>query len=105
VVRGPGGVALPLPGTINLAAGRKVAYGIRPEHLRPSTNGVGLPAKVAVVEPTGPDIHIYADLGGQEVVSVTSERLELSPDSEIRLVPNLQRVHLFDQDSGKAIHG
>ena len=31
----------------------------------------GSKAKVVVVEPTGPEIHIYADLGGQEVCAIT----------------------------------
>ena len=68
----------------------EVIHGIRPEHLRPSGNRGGLGAKVIVVEPTG-----AADLAGEEVCAVTQ-------DDEVGLVPLLDRVHLFDQATGKA---
>jgi multiple sugar transport system ATP-binding protein len=99
------GALLPLPPAIPAAPGQRLVYGIRPEHLRPSPIGGGIGAKVSIVEPTGPDIHIYADLGGMEVCAITQERLELEPGSEIRLMPALDRIHLFDQTSGKAIRG
>jgi len=98
------GVSLPLPPDAKVSAGQVVKYGIRPEHLRPGTGNVGIPARVSVVEPTGPEIHIYADLGGQEVCAITQERLELSPDDEIRLVPALDRIRLFDPATGKVIN-
>ncbi len=97
------GIALPLPPSAVVEVGQKVVYGIRPEHLRPSTHGTGITAKVTVVEPTGPEIHIYADVSGAEVCAVTQDRLQLNPGGEIRLVPMLERVHLFDQATGKAI--
>jgi multiple sugar transport system ATP-binding protein len=99
------GTMLPLPHDTAVKAGRTVIYGIRPEHLRPATNGTGIPAKVSILEPTGPDIHIYADIGGREVCSITQDRLELAPGAPIRLMPMLDRVHLFDSESGKSLHG
>ncbi|WGS18136.1 MULTISPECIES: sn-glycerol-3-phosphate ABC transporter ATP-binding protein UgpC [unclassified Bradyrhizobium] len=99
------GVTLPLPPGANVTAGQVVKYGIRPEHLRPGTGNEGIPAKVSVVEPTGPEIHIYADVGGQEVCAITQDRLELSPDDAIRLVPALDRIRLFDPATGKVING
>ena len=62
-------------------------------------------AKVIVVEPTGAEIHIYADLAGEEVCAVTQDRLQLDPGDEVRLMPMLDRVHLFDQATGKALVG
>ncbi|MBR0932348.1 ABC transporter ATP-binding protein [Bradyrhizobium jicamae] len=97
------GVALPLPPDANVTAGQVVKYGIRPEHLRPGTGTAGIPAKVSVVEPTGPEIHIYTDVGGQEVCAITQERLELSPDDAIMLVPALDRIRLFDPATGRVI--
>jgi multiple sugar transport system ATP-binding protein len=58
---------------------------------------------VSVVEPTGPEIHIYADLAGKEVCAVTQDRLDLGPGADIGLLPKLDRVLLFDQETGKAI--
>jgi multiple sugar transport system ATP-binding protein len=98
-----GDIALPLPANAAVKPGQKVVYGIRPEHLRPSTNGAGIAAKVMVVEPTGSEIHIYADLAGEEVCAVTQDRLELSPGADVRLAPMLDRVHLFDQSTGRAL--
>ncbi|MCB1377944.1 MAG: TOBE domain-containing protein, partial [Alphaproteobacteria bacterium] len=94
------GTVLPLPKGHKAKPGQKVIYGIRPEHLRP---GKGLQAKVNVVEPTGPEIHIYAQLGGQEVCAITADRLSLARDETIELTPMLDRVHLFDAGTGKVI--
>ncbi len=92
---------LPLPAGHKGKVGQKVVYGIRPEHLKPAK--AGIPAKVVVVEPTGPEIHIYADLGGQEVCAITDERLQLARDVAIKLMPKLDKVHLFDAESGEAL--
>ena len=99
------GVTLPLPSDASVSAGQIVKYGIRPEHLRPCNSSAGFPAKVSVVEPTGPEIHIYADVGAQEVCAITQERLELSPGDEIRLVPALDRIRLFEPATGVVING
>jgi multiple sugar transport system ATP-binding protein len=94
------GTLLPLPKEHKAKLGQKIVYGIRPEHL---TLGAGTPAKVNVVEPTGPEIHIYAELGGQEVCAITQERLNLSREEAISLSPRLDKLHLFDGESGKAL--
>jgi multiple sugar transport system ATP-binding protein len=98
-----GTITLPLSPKAAVSPGQKVVYGIRPEHLKPSGNSSGLGAKVIVVEPTGAEIHIYADLAGEEVCAVTQDRLQLDPGDEVRLMPLLDRVHLFDQATGKAL--
>ncbi len=99
-VRMADGTMLPLPANHKGKPGQKVAYGVRPEHLTP---GKGLAATVSVTEPTGPELHIYADLGGEEVCAITDERLSLSRGDRLDLSPQLKRVHLFDVETGKAI--
>ncbi|WP_373503926.1 ABC transporter ATP-binding protein [Aestuariivirga sp.] len=94
------GTLLPLPKDHKAKPGQKVVYGIRPEHF---TFGSGTPGKVNVVEPTGPEMHVYADLGGQEVCAITSERVSLARDDAILLSPRLEKVHIFDAASGKVI--
>jgi multiple sugar transport system ATP-binding protein len=94
------GTLLPLPNTHKAKPGQKIVYGIRPEHF---TMGAGASAKVNVVEPTGPEIHIYADLGGQEICAITQERMKLARDDALLLSPRLDKVHLFDAESGKAL--
>ena len=98
-----GEVVLPLPRGAKAEPGLKVIYGIRPEHLDPVSGKGGIRAKVSVVEPTGPEIHIYADLGGEEICAITDERRELKRGTTIHLEPELDRVHLFDAESGQAI--
>ena len=99
-VKANDGTILPLPPTHKAKPGQKVVYGIRPEHL---TLGSGVKATVNVVEPTGPEMHIYAEMGGQEVCAITSERVSLGRDAAIALNPRLDKVHLFDAESGKAL--
>ena len=99
-VKAADGTLLPLPASHKAKLGQKVVYGIRPEHL---AVGPGVPAKVVVVEPTGPEMHIYADMGGQEVCAITQERLKLTRDETIHFSPRLDKVHLFDTESGKAL--
>ena len=94
------GTILPMPKGHKAKPGQKVVYGIRPEHF---TFGSGTPAKVNVTEPTGPEMHIYADMGGQEVCAITSDRTKLVRGEDIKLSPRLDKVHLFDAESGKVI--
>ena len=97
------GLVLPVPTNMNVHEGQKVFYGVRPEHLAESQDGVGVQAKINVIEPTGPETHIYADLAGQEVCAISRERLAWQPDSDIKLQPMLEHVHLFDAGTKSAI--
>jgi multiple sugar transport system ATP-binding protein len=101
-VRIASGITLPLPERIKGERGHKVVYGVRPEHLSLTQDGPAR-ATVSVLEPTGPEIHVYADLGGHEICAVSRDRVTLAPGSEIRLTPALDRVHLFDQESGRSL--
>ena len=97
-------VVLPLPPDLRPEPGQAVVYGIRPEHLKVAAAG-GVAASVAIVEPTGPDIHIYAELAGVELCAITTERVLPAVGSTLHLVPELDRVHLFDQATGRSLHG
>jgi multiple sugar transport system ATP-binding protein len=95
-----GGVNLPLPKTHGAKEGQAVAYGFRPEHV---DLGKGFPAMVTVTEPTGPEIHVYCDVGGDEVCAVIRDRVDVVRGNKIELAPRLDKVHLFDAESGKVI--
>jgi multiple sugar transport system ATP-binding protein len=97
-----GNVILPLPRGVDSAPGTEVVYGIRPEHLD-IVNGKGVAATVSVTEPTGPEIHIYATIGDEEICAITDQRIAIKRGDEIRLMPEMDRIHLFDAESGKAI--
>ena len=99
-VRMTSGVVLPLPKDHKGKLGQQVVYGIRPEHLNP---GKGVKSNVVVIEPTGPEMHIYADVGGEEVCSITSERIAVQRGTELELAPRVEKVHLFDAETGKVL--
>ncbi|WP_210527866.1 ABC transporter ATP-binding protein [Rubellimicrobium arenae] len=88
------------------AEGRRIIYGIRPEHfeLGGSSEAPGLDAVVKVVEPTGSETHLVADVAGSEVVAVSRDRLAVKPGDRIRLQANPARAHLFDAGTGERIN-
>ncbi len=95
------GRRLPLRPDTAAKEGQKVVYGIRPEHLHAA--GDGTEAKVVVVEPTGAEIQVFAELDGQDITAVLRERLPLKPGETVRLAPDMDLVHLFDKESGQRI--
>ena len=104
------GIALPLPADKQLQPGKKIFYGIRPEHLHVNNqtghgadNVQNIASKVKVVEPTGPEIHVYTHLANQDICAITRERLELRPGDDIYLQPDLNYLHLFDGETKDAI--
>src|SRR3546814_10115324 len=68
-------------------------YGVRPEHLALSDDGVE--AEVIVVEPTGSETQVFTRIGHREVVAEFRERHDFRPGEKIRLGPRLDLVHLF----------
>jgi multiple sugar transport system ATP-binding protein len=100
-VEAAGGVKLPAPNSVGGTDGQAVTYGVRPEHLDLAGDDAGVGAKVIVVEPTGADTQVFADLAGTQISAVFSERHAFKPDQTIRLQPRLESVHLFDAASGR----
>ena len=101
-IRLQNGVALPLPLTAKVEAGQNIIFGIRPEHLKIIPGGV-LKAEVQVLEPTGPEIHIFAQAAGKEVCVITSERVAIGHGTTIELSPVRERSHVFDAVTGKSL--
>jgi multiple sugar transport system ATP-binding protein len=97
-----GGVLLPLAGAPDASAGRKVVYGVRPEHFVIAEDGAQ--AQVQVVEPTGSELQVVAKLGGADLIAVFRERHSFKPGDEIRLQPEARFVHLFDATTGQRLN-
>jgi multiple sugar transport system ATP-binding protein len=96
------GTRLPAPPGSTGADGQPVLFGTRPEHLALAAED-GIPAQVAVVEPTGADTFVACRHGGRELAVVFRDRHAFAPGSTIRLQPDLKRAHLFDAGTGRRL--
>jgi multiple sugar transport system ATP-binding protein len=96
-----GGAKLPLAAGRSVPAGKKVVYGIRPEHIHLDPNGMAV--EVVVVEPTGSETQVVVRLNGEELICVFRERITAKPGETIKISPTTQLVHLFDAETGKRI--
>ena len=94
VVETKSGVVLPLAAAPAASEDKPVVYGIRPEHFTLADDGAE--AVVSVVEPTGSEIQIFAEMDSQPIVAVFRERHDFKPGQTIRLKPDPALVHLFD---------
>ncbi|MBS0534742.1 MAG: sn-glycerol-3-phosphate ABC transporter ATP-binding protein UgpC [Proteobacteria bacterium] len=99
---GPQGVKLPLADVPASANGVDAIYGIRPENFTLADDGAE--AEIIVIEPTGSETQVFANLGGEEVVAVFRERHQFKPGEKIRLKPDPKLVHLFDASTGKRLN-
>ncbi len=80
--------------------GQPVIFGTRPEHLALASGDAGIAVQVAVVEPTGADTFVACRHHGHDLAVVFHERHAFAPGSSIRLLPDVQRAHVFDAGSG-----
>ncbi|MGB8812933.1 MAG: sn-glycerol-3-phosphate ABC transporter ATP-binding protein UgpC [Paracoccaceae bacterium] len=95
------GTTLPAPVLPGANEGRRVIFGIRPEHLTLSDSGIA--ATVVVVEPTGSETHVVLRFGSREIVAVFRERHAFRPGQTVHLAPEPGMAHLFDAESGDRI--
>jgi multiple sugar transport system ATP-binding protein len=98
-----GGASVSAPRGTSGTDGQKVVFGTRPEHLELSRDGQGLAAAVVVVEPTGADTQVFSKVGDTEVTAIFRERHDFQSGESIRLVPDRERSHLFDAETGKSL--
>ena len=96
------GTRVDAPALSGGADGQAIIFGTRPENLALVAEN-GIPAEVAVVEPTGADTFIACRHHGTDLSVVFRERHAFTPGSVIRLQPDLKRAHLFDAGSGKRL--
>lgn len=89
------GLKLPIPEKFAALEGRKVSYGIRPEHLVIDTSGIE--GDVHLLEPTGSSTEILVNFGTQQLVALVYERLDIRPGNKLKLLPLLAHVRLFDE--------
>ncbi len=101
------GISVPLPpqfrGTLT---GTSAILGIRPEHLDlQATEAAGsLQGKADVVEYLGNEELIHVSSGGNDVVAVIDSAYRVKPGDVLDLKIPLDKVHLFDPESGLSLH-
>ncbi|MCF7548440.1 ABC transporter ATP-binding protein [Pseudonocardia sp. WMMC193] len=97
-----GSVAFGAPRTIPgiPAPGPSVLVGVRPEDLRAVPAGTGLAVRVEVVEELGSDAYLYGTAEGRTIVARTDPRDPPARGDVVHLAPDLDRVHLFDPETG-----
>jgi multiple sugar transport system ATP-binding protein len=102
-----GSIRLDTGATIALSsrAAGSVLLGIRPEDLRPATNGAAvLNGRITVAEPLGSGTLLHVDLGGgTEVIATGPGRGAPRAGEVIGLAPVPDALHLFDAATGAAI--
>jgi multiple sugar transport system ATP-binding protein len=97
------GSALPLPSGLKATNGQEVVYGVRPDHWQLSSEGAGVPAMVEVIEPTGAEILVAAQLAGQKILCAFRERHPLKAGQTIWLKVDPASAHVFDKASGRRV--
>jgi multiple sugar transport system ATP-binding protein len=96
--RAENGVLWPLTdGLATRLTGRDATYGVRPEHLEPTADG--LPLLVQVIEPTGSETQVIGQVSGRAIVAVLRERIATRPGGTIGISVDPRNVHLFDRES------
>jgi len=97
-----GKVQLPLLKGPDGMTGKKVIYGIRPEHVSLGSRD-GTKAHVAVIEPTGSDTFIVVKIGDHEITCLLRERRDLRPGQEVTVSLATEASHFFDPGNGRRI--
>ena len=103
------GVELPLSDTQRAALGgalpRQVVYGLRPENL--SFAAAGLPGRLIMIEPTGPETYLTADTAlGQltaRLPAAEQDRVEHRVGDAVHLHWQAENAHLFDRQSERRL--
>jgi multiple sugar transport system ATP-binding protein len=107
-----GNLVLKVPGHLekrfSTAKGRNLTFGIRPEHIYDQAlkgsfpGGETLKAIIEVVEPIGSEVIVLAKCGSAEVTARVDPETRVKPQMPVELIFDMNRMHLFDEDTKKA---
>lgn len=78
----------------NYTTDQSVIYGIRPEHINIGTDG--LPVRVSVLEPTGSETHVFAQVNDDVIDAVVKDRISANPGDELHFQIDPANAQLFD---------
>jgi multiple sugar transport system ATP-binding protein len=96
------GFELKLPKAPGLERG---VLGIRPEHFLPtmSADDAAIELQVEVLEVLGADQYLYGKVGSDDLIARVDPQLKVGVGDIVRLAVNMQRLHLFDPETEKAV--
>jgi len=80
--------------------GRRVALGVRPEHVNVAPDGDGWPARVELVESAGDETVLHLIVEGQLLVASVGPKLRPAVGATVRAKIERSRIYLFDAESG-----
>jgi multiple sugar transport system ATP-binding protein len=83
-------------------AGREILAGIRPEHFALDPEGRGLPVRIEVIEPTGPDMLAIFRAGGTEVTA-RLDPYSVKAGETASLSVKADKIVLFDPETERRI--
>jgi ABC-type sugar transport system ATPase subunit len=108
-----GDVLLPSGGRIallplerpRLSGASDVVLGVRPEDVRiaPGPAPEALAARVTLVEPLGPELHVHLDLDGTGLVARTAPERTMEPGDEVFVLLPPAALHFFERNGGARI--
>jgi multiple sugar transport system ATP-binding protein len=87
-------------------AGKAIDWGIRPEDLafqKQPRSGFTIPAKVAVIEPLGAEVHLQTDTANGPLVARVSPHDRYWIGQEIHFAPRMDMAHFFDRETGVSL--
>ncbi|MFK4500621.1 multiple sugar transport system ATP-binding protein [Bradyrhizobium japonicum] len=105
----PSGTALRLPKSREAAyagsIGKPVVLGVRPDHVlrQDAPSGSSVRMMVKDVEPLGPHTLVIGTVGTFPFTAQMQVGVSAAPDRPIDVAIDLERTHLFDKVSGKAV--
>ncbi|MCX6344374.1 MAG: sn-glycerol-3-phosphate ABC transporter ATP-binding protein UgpC [Armatimonadetes bacterium] len=99
-------------GTLADYIGKEVEFGVRPEdifdknltNILQATPDNTAKASVDVIEPMGHIVTVYLSAGGNDIVASIDAETKIKEETEVELVFDMVKTHLFDKVSGKAIY-
>ena len=90
-------IAVPTPIADALKVDQPIVFGIRPEHLKINSDGIA--ARVIDYERLGAETRVFARAGEQDITCVLYGSASPDRNEEIKLTPDLARIHVFDAKS------
>ena len=99
------GETIALPAGAAALAGRKVTAGIRPEHWHMTGDDGGIALTAEFIERLGSSVNIHLRQPGPDGAAIIWHHVEparVSDGESVRLMPDPDHIHVFDQD-GRAI--